>query len=303
MAQTMDALSIKSAHWSKEMTIPGTSWKIKGYSRSAYRTGFYIPELDIMLDAGPQNFNKPAHIFITHTHIDHIACLPLTMIGPLSGTASGLGDETGNHIFNIYSHPAAESYIHNYIKAMFEANAMVAVDVSPWYRFTGLTKADSIRLTTKKTDLQIKIFECDHKLPTISYGFSEIKPKLKDEYKGVSGKDIVALKKGGTIITEDIEYKRLAYVCDTSIFVLTNHPEILDYKVVMIECTFILPDELPNAVATQHIHWSQLKPYVESHPDITFILFHFSMRYRDTEINTFFQKENIPNLQWWTQEC
>ncbi|CAH6419222.1 Hypothetical protein HVR_LOCUS420 [uncultured virus] len=289
----MDALSIKSAHWSKELVIPGTSWRIKGYSRSAYRTGFYIPELDIMLDAGPQNFNKPTHIFITHTHIDHIACLPLTMIG----------DEGGDHIFNIYSHPATETHIHNYIKAMFEANAMSVVDPSPWYKFTGLTKSDSIQLTIKGTNLRIKIFECDHKLPTISYGFSEIKPKLKDEYKGISGKDLGILRKAGAVITEDVEYKKLAYVCDTSISVLTNHPEIFDYKVVMIECTFILPDELSNAIATQHIHWSQLKPYVQSHPEINFILFHFSMRYRDAEINAFFKQENLPNLQWWTNEC
>ena len=191
---------------------------------------------------------------------------------------------------------------------MFEANTMKPVDDFSFYQFKGLTKANSIKLKIKGINLQIKIFECDHSLVTISYGFSEIRPKLKDEYKGVQGKDLALLKKEGTAITENIEYKRFAYVCDTSISVLTNHPEILDYKpqalVVMIKCTFIFPDELPNAVNTQHIHWSQLKPYVQFHPEINFILFHFSMRYKpqapDDEINMFFKQENISNLQWWT---
>jgi hypothetical protein len=62
--QTMDAVSIKNIHWKTRWDIPGTPWSISGYSRSAFRTGFYIKELDLMLDAGPQNFNKPSHMLI-----------------------------------------------------------------------------------------------------------------------------------------------------------------------------------------------------------------------------------------------
>lgn len=220
---------------------------------------------------------------------DHIACLPLTMIG----------EECGNHIFNIYAPLSSHTYIHNYIKAMFDVNSMGDVNISPWYMFKGLIKHDTVALDANKTKLLVEVFECDHKIPTVSYGFSEIKSKLKDEYKSFSGKEIVQLKKQGAVITEDVTSNKLAYVCDTSISILENHPEILNYKVVMIECTFILPEELPNAIATQHIHWSQLKPYILQHPEINFILFHFSMRYRDHEISTFFEREDISNVQWW----
>jgi len=41
-----------------------------------------------MLDGGPQSFKKPAHIFITHCHGDHIAELPFTMIQDVEGDDS-----------------------------------------------------------------------------------------------------------------------------------------------------------------------------------------------------------------------
>jgi ribonuclease Z len=292
MDESLDALKVKKVFWQKKLEIPGTNWVITGYSRSAYRTGFYIPALDMMLDAGPQNFNKPSHIFITHTHIDHIASLPLTMIG----------DEAGNHIFNLYAIGSAQHYLANYINSMFSVNCMRSIDACTWYKFHGLMPTDKFRINTKNIYLEISVFNCDHSVPTISYGFSEIKKKLKGEFLSLSGKEIVALKKAGTDISEEVMCKKFAFVCDTSIRVFEMNPEILEYKVIFIECTFVEPDELKNAIDTKHIHWSQLRPYVEENKDNIFVLIHFSQRYRDSDITDFFQKEvdaGLNNLRWW----
>ena len=43
-----------------------------GYSRSAIRTGFIIPEYNIFLDAGIYSDKKPELILVTHCHQDHI---------------------------------------------------------------------------------------------------------------------------------------------------------------------------------------------------------------------------------------
>jgi len=290
----MDSLQIKVIHWQKKWKIPKTSWSICGFSRSAYRTGFYISELDLMLDAGPQNFSKPENIFITHTHIDHIACLPFTMIG----------DSSTNHIFNIYAHADAQPYIHNYIKAMFSVNEMNEVnECINWYKYHPLQPFDVFRRTMNKQELEFCVFKCDHTIPTISYGISEIKQKLKEEYLNLPGKEIGLLRKQGVQITQEVLVKKVAYVCDTSIAVMDLNPSILEYEVVFIECTFFMPDELENATKTQHIHWDHLKKYVVDHPNVEFMLFHFSQRYRDEEISVFFQKEldaGLKNLHWWT---
>lgn len=291
----MDSLAVKNIYWKKEWKIPGTEWIIRGYSRSAYRTGFYIPQLDIMLDAGPQNFNKPSHIFITHTHIDHVACLPLTMIG----------DIHGDHVFEIYGPGEAEKYIHDYISSMFSLNAVEQVlECRNWYNYHSQYSKEFFPIKCNGKSIQVNIFQCDHRIPTIGYGFTEIRKKLKSEYLSLSGKEIVELKNKGIVVTEIIHMKKFAYICDTSINVFQLNENILKYPVIFIECTFFLPDEIENSISTKHIHWSQLKGIIMENPDIMFVLFHFSQRYSDEEINRFFGKEKednkIANIYCWT---
>ncbi len=213
-----------------------------------------------------------------------------------------IGDVNGDHRFQIYAHKDAEKYVGNYITSMFQLNAMTEVDTTNWYDFHGLSKNDVFRLTAKKTKLEIEVFECDHAIPTISYGLSEIKKKLKDEYIGLPGKEIAQLRKNGVEINTEVVQNKLAYICDTSINVFEMNSTILNYDVIFIECTFYMDDELDNAVTTKHIHWEHLKPIVVSNSDKLFVLFHFSQRYRDSEISDFFQTQvdsGITNIKWW----
>lgn len=116
----------------KKYTIKNSpQWQVSGYSRSAFRTGFYVNGLNIMLDAGPQCFKKPDHIFITHSHCDHIANLPFTLIG----------EEDGNHKYNLYGPKKAETKIKKYISSMFEANSLSDnIPVDDWFTYYGLEK-------------------------------------------------------------------------------------------------------------------------------------------------------------------
>lgn len=291
----------RMAHWRQKWVIPNTTWRISGFSRAANRTGFYIPDLDIMLDAGPQCYNHPQQIFITHTHGDHIACLPFTLIG-----ADEMPEKT-----QLHAPKAAESHIIKYINALFEASAMMPIEelladrTESIYAYNGYDTPTIFRTTCKKTLLQVSVVLCDHSIPTISYCFSEVKNKLKVEYAGTPGTEIAKLRKEGTAVTEEVVKHAFAYICDTSIEILTAYPEILTFPVVFIECTFLYPEEKENAVATKHIHWEDLKPYVLAYQDILFVLIHFSLRYKDAEILEFFANEQashsglIPNIKVW----
>ena len=61
-----------------------------------------------------------------------------------------------------------------------------------------------------------------------------------------------------------------------------------------------------KAINKSHIHWKQLKPYVLNNPDINFMLFHFSLKYKDEEIKEFmekqFEKDNIKNVDLWLSD-
>src|SRR4026208_1861452 len=52
---------------------------IEGYSRAAVQSYWRIPELKLGFDLGaqPWDFMGTASWFITHTHLDHIAALPV----------------------------------------------------------------------------------------------------------------------------------------------------------------------------------------------------------------------------------
>lgn len=250
--------------------------------------------------AGPQCYNHPKEIFITHTHGDHIACLPFTLIG---------ADEQSGPT-HIHAPAAAQAHIMKYINALFEASAMAPIEEllmghdEDIYAYHGYDTPTTFRTTCKNSLLEISVVLCDHSIPTISYCFSEVKKKLKAEYKDLPGKDIAKLRNSGVDVTEEVLKLAFAYICDTSIQVLTDYSEILKYPVIFIECTFLYDEERENAAATKHIHWEDLKPFVQANQSSLFVLIHFSLRYKDAEILDFFKKEQkenngITNIKVW----
>ena len=216
---------------------------------------------------------------------DHIANLPFTLIG----------DENGQHIFQLHAPAQAESYLRQYIAALFEVNALsseVGTSSRTWYEWHGYDSPTSVRVELNKSLFRVDVILCDHSIPTLSYCFSTLKQKLKEEYVGYSGKEIAALRRSGVEVTREVCSPAFAFICDTSIAVLQTYPHILpSYPLVIIECTFLYPEELDNAIATKHIHWTQLKPYVLAHPQCLFVLIHFSLRYKEQEVLDFFRQE------------
>ncbi len=95
-----------------------------------------------------------------------------------------------------------------------------------------------------------------------------------------------------------MEFPFLLYLGDTNKDILLDE-RIKKYKTIMIECTFILDDELEQADKTYHMHWKHLEDYVKENQDITFILYHFSQRYKKKELVEFFEKVGYKNIVPW----
>ena len=92
-----------------------------------------------MLDCGPYSLKDPAHIFITHSHIDHVAGLPFTFFS-----------NDPSFRFQVHAPAAAEGHIKRYVGSMFELNDLIPPGrfdpTVQKYHFHGYSEATSLRL-------------------------------------------------------------------------------------------------------------------------------------------------------------
>ena len=263
--------------WKKNSTIGDTNWAITGDSVAGLRTAFQIPELKIQLDAGHQSFNKITNIFITHTHADHIASLPLIILENISD----------KNKTNIYCPKESKNLIENMIVSFLMCNYQSSFVPKKYINVIGLEPSYLIDLKLNNQDIQVQSFYSDHTVTTLSYGFVEKKKKLKDEYQGLTSKEIVSLKSQGIEITNIVESKKFVFCGDTSIKIFEKNPNILTYDNIVIECTFFDTDDLKLAEERKHMHWIQLKEIVIDNPIINFYLIHISAKHQDLDyLNT-----------------
>ena len=266
--------------------IPGSpQLTLMGWSLAALRTNFYIKELGLMLDAGLSGPEWALyHILITHCHSDHCANLP----------------------FHLYSYKPPDKIkifvpkgIERHIKEFIESAYLLSSHTFPeeenikreelhlynFYELITVEPGDNIPILIKK----------------VGYGVYNKRKKLKEEYSKLSGKEIAELRKQGVDINYDLINKLFVYLGDTGkeIFENKEWEKIVEYPTIIIECTFILDEEIEQARKTNHIHWKDLEQIVDKYKDNSFILIHFSQRYDNSEIRKFFEEKNKKNVIPW----
>lgn len=269
--------------------IPNTQYTLMGFSVAARKTNFMIPELDIMLDCGLPSKQVPEHIFITHCHGDHCFNLPMTIV------------DTGDKRPTIYVPKKKLDHLRGFIHATYVmSSGSLTPKIHHKYIMKGVVGGSMFELAKKNRKWLVQVIQCYHRVPCVGYGFSDIRQKLKKEYTGLSGKKIVELKKKGIEITEEIIVPLFCYIGDTTKKVLDNEGDKLEiYPMVIIECTFLYKEHLIDAKKKNHMHWDHLKCFIEKHPDIMFVLYHFSAQYKDEEIREFFKEISLPNIHPW----
>lgn len=286
----------------REYRLPKTSFTLSGYSRAAYRSGFYVHGLGIALDAGPQYFKRVSHYFVTHAHTDHTACLPYSLIGDSEvETTDGKVDKP-----IVFCPIQVEKLLDDKILSSFRANyGTDKMDdrIRSFYEVKGLNPDCEFKVIANKQILAIHAVKSDHTVPTLVYGISMEKKKLKAEYEGLPKSKYGELARSGIQLSEVVQEPLLSYILDSSIHTLERNPELLDYPTIIIECTFLFDGEEESAEDKKHIHWNDLLPYIRDRPESTFILTHFSLRYTDDEIQDFFREQigihNLQNIYPW----
>ena len=262
------------------------NWTISGDSIAGIRTSFFLHDLKIQLDAGHQSFNNISTIFITHTHADHIASLPLIILENISNKV----------ITSVYCPEESRKHLENMIDSFLACNYNNYNIPKKYYNIYGFNTNYLLELKLNNKDIVIQAFNSDHTVPTLSYGFIERKKKLKDEFIGLNSREIVQLKNDKVEITKIVHNKNIVFCGDTSINIFENNPGILEYKNIIIECTFFEESDLPLAIERKHMHWSQLKPIIESNINVNFYLIHVSAKYHDKDLIKSIIGDEISNV-------
>lgn len=284
-------MSVMKYPWKYSQTL-GPQLTITGHSRAAERTGFYWNTLGCYFDAGIQaSVGHPFFVFLTHGHADHSVSLPMMNID-------------GNNKTEIFVGSEIESHVKKYITSMICLNdykisenklkSIVITPVQPYNLY---------ELNHKNRQFIMEVFKCYHSVPTVGYGFYEKRKMLKDEYKHLKDNkaEISKLIKDGININQFKNIPIVCYLGDTNINVFydNQNANIFKFPFIMVECTFLCQDTVNDARATRHIHFEHIYPIILSHPENTFVLYHFSCRYTDTYINEFFIEKNIKNVIPW----
>ena len=242
---------------------------IEGVSIAGRESFYKVPAFHALLDFGraPEDTVPFATVCLTHGHLDH---------------AAGLSHHASRRLLD--GLPAARVFVPEDAAADFEgwlafAQRLERVDYG--LHVTAAQPGASFRL---RNDLEMKVLPGRHRVPTVGYLFSEVKHKLKEEFAGLSGDEIAALRARGVEVAGRKEIPLLAYPGDCGPAVFDAAPELFAARVLLIECSFLLSEDRDRARAYEHLHLQDFLDRADLFENEAIVLTHFSQRYRVGEI-------------------
>jgi ribonuclease Z len=134
-----------------------------------------------------------------------------------------------------------------------------------------------------KPNLVARAFPVKHSRGAVGYCLLETRKKLKKEYHGLSGKQIVELKKQGVDIQDVIEIPLVSYLGDTQYVDYSQIDYISKSKILIAECTFFEDEHTDRAFAGKHMHIDEFAPLIERMENEHVIITHLTHRTSITE--------------------
>ncbi|MGD0077793.1 MAG: MBL fold metallo-hydrolase [Sedimentisphaerales bacterium] len=215
---------------------------IIGYSVAGEETVVAIPQLDVCFDVGkaPDQIIPINHILLTHGHMDHSAGFAYYL-----SHRNFCGQSPGTIL-------APENLI-----------APIRDIIAGWVRLdgnqlpvnlVGVKPGDEFQL---KPNLIARVFPTKHSRGSVGYTIIEKRKKLKDEYVGLTGPQIVELKKQSIVVDNPLEIPLVTYLGDTQYVDFSQLNYIAESKILIAECTFYIDEHAERALAGRHMHISE----------------------------------------------
>jgi ribonuclease Z len=247
----------------REMTI-------EGYSRAAVQTYWRVPELKIGFDLGaqPWAFMSTAVWFVSHTHLDHIAALPVYVA---RRRMMKMEPPT------IYLPPHAIEVVERILKLFTRLDrGRMPCHLLP------INPGDEVELSREHV---VTISATRHTVPSLGFVVWERRRKLKSEFSHLSGNEIRDLRLSGTEVTEERRVAKLAYLGDSSPEGLDQCPAMYEAQVLITELTFVSPKHRKDKIHKfGHMHLDDLLERRERFHNELIVASHFSTRYNSKQV-------------------
>ena len=256
--------------------------EIIGYSVAGEETVVAIPQLDVCFDIGkaPDQVIPINNILLTHGHMDHAAgfayylshrnfcgqspgtiVAPKSMLGPIRQIINAWGRLDGNKV------PA---------------------------NLVGVRPGDEYQI---KPNLFARVFPTKHSSGSVGYCIIEKRKKLKPEYVGLAGPQIVELKKQGTEIDYLLEIPIVTYLGDTQYVDFSQLKYIAESRILIVECTFYEAEHSERAEAGRHMHIDEFAALLDKLQNEHIIVTHITQRTPMREIRRIL-RESLPEEKY-----
>jgi ribonuclease Z len=256
---------------------------VEGYSRAAVQTYWRIPELKIGFDLGaqPWDFMGTATWFLTHTHLDHVAALPvyvarrrmMRMEPPTLYVPAYAVDDLRRLLL---------------VLQRLDRGRMAC-------ELNGVSPGDEIALSR---DHVVTVFGTAHTIPSCGYVVWERRLKLKEEYHGLPGDQIRDLRLSGVQVTNEVRTPLVAYTGDTSPAGLDAYPPVYQAKILITELSFVRPNHRREKIHKfGHMHLDDFVERADRFQNELIICAHLSTRYHAQEVRRIVEDKLPPQLR------
>jgi ribonuclease Z len=242
---------------------------IEGVSIAGHESFYKVPGFHTLLEFGraPDDTVGYATVCLTHGHLDH---------------AAGLAHHASRR--TLQGLPPARVFAPEEAVADLEAWLAISHRLENVDYGVHVTPAVPGGTVALRNDLELKFLPGRHRVPTVGYLFSETRRKLKDEYLDLPGTKIAALRASGVEVTRREDAPLLAYPGDCGPAIFDAAPELFRARVLLIECSFLRPEDRDRARVYEHLHLDDFLERAGAFQNEVIVLTHFSQRYRPEEI-------------------
>lgn len=243
---------------------------VEGYSRAAVQSYWRVPELKLGFDLGahPWDFMGTGTWFISHTHLDHVAALPV-------------------YVARRRMMKMEPPTVYVPAEALEDVKKLLMI----FHRLDrgrqlcdlrGVSPGDQIELSREHV---VTVFNTAHTIPSRGFVVWDRRNKLKDEYVGLPGNQIRDLKLSGVEITREVRLPLVAYTGDTAPAGLDAEPACFEAKILITEMSFIREKHRRDKIHKfGHMHLDDFVERADRFKNELIVAGHFSTRYHPNEV-------------------